>query len=173
MLRLSFSLVFASVILLTSEGVESAEPQIGRCHMGGCSWSSVLDKKIVEKRKGAVLIRLELIGGYSQHDNVEDYPSRYSSDVSIEWNTKSHTVFVACDVKRPLVVIGNQIDLLDLHDVPGVLEGAATLWVQTCYNSTDGNWIKVRERARIPKPEVLELTPSQEGVILGWISQYY
>lgn len=152
----------------------SEEPSLGRCYMGSCSWAMTTSKQIVEKKKGRVLFRLELVGGTSEHSESQEYPQSYSPNLGISWNSNSHTIFVLCDVKRPLVMMDDQVDLLDLHMVPGVLETAANLWVKTCYDAAPAAWASKDwlKKARIPQLDSTELSESEQRDALAWIQQY-
>lgn len=74
----------------------------------------------------------------------------------------------------PLVVFGTQVDLIDLYDVPGVLESSANIWVKTCYNAPPGSWASEvwLKKARIPKAPIDQLTDQQVKEVLTQTQRY-
>ena len=114
----------------------AAEPQLGRCHMGECSWSLTKDRAVVRRDANGSLLRLTLLGGTSQH------PDEYDSDANIEWNKSTHTVHIFCSSRLPAVMLEEsgemQVDVLDfVSGVPGVLESSANLYTSTCHPDDD------------------------------------
>jgi hypothetical protein len=159
---------------LTATTAFAAEPLLGRCYMNSCSWMVITSKQVVEKKRGSVLFKIELIGGVSEHEDHLNYPSSYSPDLAIEWGSKSETIFVACDVKRPLIVMDEHIDLLDLHNVPGVMESASNLWVNVCYDApyaawASSDWLK---KAKIPRLDITGLSDAEVRSVLSWVNHY-
>jgi hypothetical protein len=117
-----------------------AVPEIGNCHIGECSWSKLLEFAAAGKSPLGSLFRLELLGGTSEHDSVDDYPSSFSSRVQIKWDEHPHTVYVFCSEQLPAVMMktdeGAQVDVLDFTDptgLPDVLISSANLYSQACH----------------------------------------
>lgn len=117
-------------------------PQIGSCHMGSCSWGTLLNfSSPVETREG-LLFGVEVLGGESSHADVSEYPDAYSPSLDIEWNRKSHNVNVLCSLNEPSVIIGNQITTLDFNSVDHVEEPDANLYVSVCHGDLSYSWMR-------------------------------
>ena len=109
---------------------------LGRCHMGSCSWAKWLSVKSVGSSGSQEVLEATLLGGDSEHEEVEDYPSS-PKGVAINWSTESHTVKVTCSHTEPSV----STDVLSLNPetgVPGVQESAAELYFAACHSHFDG-----------------------------------
>ena len=115
-------------------------PEIGRCHMGDCSWSVILAREPVRRSASGQLVKLTLRGGTSHHED-EDYPSD-SRGVRIEWNSEPHEVFIFCSRVLPTVILavdgGYQADVLDfVSGPPPALESSANLYARVCHDGAD------------------------------------
>jgi hypothetical protein len=125
-----------------------AIPEIGNCHMGECSWSKTEEFAAAGKSPLGSLFRLELLGGVSEHESVDEYPTSYSPAINIKWDEQSHTVYVFCSERLPAVLMKTdgttQIDILDFTDptgLPDVLTSSANLYSQTCHMNS-AEWTK-------------------------------
>jgi hypothetical protein len=122
--------------------VEKKPPSIGNCHMGSCSWAKPLSVRVVQKSEEQAILEVELLGGDSTHEDVENYPSTYEG-VDIKWNKEPHKVVITCSYKHPTVSMDGQVDELPLNPrgVPDILISATNLYFQFCH-SYDGNGIE-------------------------------
>jgi hypothetical protein len=125
-----------------------AIPEIGNCHMGECSWSKIEVYAAAGKSSLGSLFRLELLGGVSEHESVDEYPTSYSPAIKIKWDEHPHTVYVFCSERLPAVLMKTdgttQVDVLDFTDptgVPDVLTSSANLYSQTCHMNS-AEWTK-------------------------------
>ena len=109
---------------------------LGRCHMGSCSWAKWISVKSLSSSGSQQVLEVTLLGGDSEHEEVEDYPSS-PKGVAINWNSEPHTFKVTCSRTAPSV----EDDLLSLNQeagVPGVQESAAELYFVACHSHFDG-----------------------------------
>lgn len=134
--------------------IPNSVPEIGNCHMGECSWSKLEKFAAAGKSPLGSLFRLELLGGVSEHDSVEDYPTSFSSALQMQWNERPHTVYVFCSQQLPAVLFETdgetQVDVLDFTDptgLPNVLISSANLYSQTCHMNAS-EWTKPDFAAR-------------------------
>lgn len=109
---------------------------IGRCHMGSCSWAKWKSVKLLSSADSQVVLEATLLGGSSEHEEIEDYP--YSSEgASIIWNSEPHTVKVICSREAPSV--GDEILPLGSESgVSGAQESAAEVYFVACHSHSDG-----------------------------------
>jgi hypothetical protein len=152
----------------------SAEPKLGRCHMGSCSWSMETNRQILHRERGRVLIAVEMLGGSSDHPADADYPNEYAPDIEIEWSTRSHTVHVLCDVQYPATIMGDQVIIIDFYQVSGVATSHANIWVEACYDAspfswTSEDWLRQSYIPRLPEDRFSE---RNEQMILRFVSRY-
>jgi hypothetical protein len=119
--------------------VEKTPPSIGRCHMNACSWGQPHSVRVVQKSQEQAILEVELLGGESTHEDVENYPSTYEG-VDIKWNKEPHKVIITCSYKHPTVSMDGQVDELPLNSkgVPDISISATNLYFQFCH-SYDGN----------------------------------
>ncbi|MDR2871567.1 MAG: hypothetical protein LBV45_03445 [Xanthomonadaceae bacterium] len=109
---------------------------LGRCHMGYCSWAKWIAVKSLPSSGAQQALEIKLLGGESEHEKVEDYP-RSPQGVSIKWNLEPHIVKVICSRTAPSV--SNEILLLNPETgIPGVQESAAELYFVACHSHFDG-----------------------------------
>ncbi len=109
---------------------------LGRCHMGSCSWAKWIAVKTLGSSDSQLTLELTLLGGESEHEEVDDYPTS-PQGVTINWNSEPHTVKVNCSRTAPSV----SDELLSLNPetgVPGVQESAAELYFVACHSHLDG-----------------------------------
>ena len=102
-------------------------PQLGYCHGGGCSWSREADRLVIRQDGRGRLIRLTLLGGFSD-----------DMDATVQWNARAHDVYVFCSTRLPAVMLhtenGWQVDAIDfVAGVPGVLMSSAAIYARTCH----------------------------------------
>ncbi len=102
-------------------------PQLGYCHGGGCSWSREAERVVVKQDARGRLIRLTLLGGFSD-----------DADATVQWNARTHDVYVFCSIRLPAVILhtenGWQVDAIDfVAGVPGVLMSSAAIYARTCH----------------------------------------
>jgi hypothetical protein len=119
--------------------VDKTPPSIGRCIWLSCSWGKPLSVRVLQKSLEQVILEVELLGGESTHEKVEDYPTTYKG-VDIKWNKEPHKVIITCSYKHPSTSLDGQVSELPLNSkgVPSVLESATNLYFQFCH-SYDGN----------------------------------
>jgi hypothetical protein len=115
-----------------------AEPLVGRCHMGSCSWSAELGRETLRETAAGRLLRLRLLGGSSEMTEEDDYESAYDERRRIEWNAAPHHVYVFCSTRLPTVMVateaGLQVEVLDLVEGPaGYQEADHNLYIATCH----------------------------------------
>ena len=143
--RIIVYLTLACPIIAFSNDINTRKNiEIGRCYMGSCSWSKEISvEKIGESSKGTLFTKL-ILGGNSQHKGV-NYPNFYNSNIKINWNKEPHNVYVFCSKTLPAVMMGDQVDFLDVSfGIPGVLISSLEIYSDTCH------------RGQIKKDEVIE-----------------
>jgi len=109
---------------------------LGRCHMGACSWAKWISVKSLNSADSQEALEITLLGGESEHEEVEDYPSS-PKGVAINWNSEPHTVKMICSRTAPSI----SEEILSLNPetgVPGVQESAAELYFVACHSHFDG-----------------------------------
>jgi len=118
----------------------TAGPQIGRCHMGGCSWFDIQSFEVVRETEDGALIRLKMRSGSSDHrDNA--YPQS-SRGVKIDWSPFSEDEHLFCSTRLPAWIArgesgGWEADRVDLLLSAGATEYMHNLYGHVCHPDGD------------------------------------
>ena len=147
-------------------------PEIGRCHMGTCSWSITKAQTVIRASADGRLIRLSLLGGEFPMDEMVamDLHRSLNREPHITWDKQPHTVYIFCSTRLPTVLIPIGPD--DAHPtgslyavaldftkfVPGAQESSANLYARTCFPH-DPDWTAEGFAARHSLPSVDPFPP--------------
>lgn len=114
----------------------AAEPRLGNCHMGACSWSEELSRDFLGSNARGMLYEVVLLGGESIHKD-----GRYDRRAPVKWNVAPHTTYVFCSKTMPLVM-GHydgklQADFLQIgNGVIGAYLSSLNLYGSVCHNTS-------------------------------------
>lgn len=115
-------------------------PEIGRCHMGGCTWFEVTSFEMVREIPNAALLKATVREGSSMHPN--GYP-RTSRGVAIDWSPESSDYYLFCSTRLPAVAFRDGEGLEAYRVNPGAPSGAAeyvtTIYNHVCHNGVEMN----------------------------------
>lgn len=116
-------------------------PRPGRCHMDVCSWSVVRSKTVLWSDRRGALLRIEAIGGASEHKNDSGgYPTEFTDKVRVEWDTKLYEYHVFCSKSLPAVIWSTEkdkyaADYIDFPALYGAIETSARLYAEECHRA--------------------------------------
>lgn len=135
-------MIFGAAPPLSAARPATAEPLLGNCHMGSCSYSREIRRAIMRETPAGRLFRVTLLGG-EQGEAGDDGPSE---DAPIVWNREPHDIFVFCSTRLPAVMMrlpGRrtlQTDLLDLggpEAITTILVSSANIYMEICHGLRD------------------------------------
>ena len=116
---------------------------LGRCHMGSCSWSQSQSTKILSNTKTEMMLEATILGGTSPFDPEEDHSP---SDRNIIWNKKPHKVVVYCSHTWPRTSLDKEISSFNFKEgIPGFLESDASLYFEYCHSFTGSPYQAITE----------------------------
>ena len=58
-----FNHLIAFCVLLMTGHAHASDPQVGRCMMGNCVWTKVLNKQLIKVKDGAILYKVQFQEG--------------------------------------------------------------------------------------------------------------
>lgn len=119
----------------------TAEPQLGRCHMGGCGWFQIRSFEVVRETEEGALIRLDMRDGGSKDD---DRPNRASPrGLNVDWGPYRNDEYVFCSTLHPAVISpaegGNGFEAyrIDLLLSAGATEYVTNVYSHVCHTGVD------------------------------------
>lgn len=123
-----------------------AEPLIGRCHMGGCSWFRIIGQQVLRQQGAERLVRANIAEGSSDHGADADYP-RNAREAKIGWNPPTDDYYFLCSSTRPLAILrkeqgGAGYDGLKLDFVNGpfgATQAVSAQYTAVCHPGEDMN----------------------------------
>lgn len=152
------SLAGAAVVALLCGEAFAENPQAGLCTGGYCAWGIIKSKAKIKEEKGATLYKLEVLAGSSEHKEGQ-YPDKYDPKINIEWNKKSHPVYIFCYDKLPVVIVDNKPVVINFQELAHSSESDAAVYVEICYGITDSSWASEGFAAKhdLEKPTVADV----------------
>src|SRR5690606_10554686 len=88
----------------SAAGSGTSRPEQGRCHMEACNWSIIESQTLLRREGPYRLYEVNLQSGSSEHRGGV-YPAGYSDELKIDWNNRTHTLFVLCAPEMPTVLM--------------------------------------------------------------------
>ena len=112
-------------------------PEIGRCHMNGCSWFEITDFDMVRETEDAALLRLTMREGASMHPNGR-YPAR-ARGVRIDWGPPTEEYFAFCSRRRPALITRSDDGAwealrIDPTTLSGATEFVTRVYAHVCHD---------------------------------------
>jgi len=136
--------------------------------MEACNWSIIESQTLLRREGPYRLYEVNLQSGSSEHRGGV-YPAGYSDELKIDWNNRTHTLFVLCAPEMPTVLMqvpdGFQVSVLGFaNGLFGYQMGSEGVYAHACH----GRWMTAGELAPLypaPPREAPEMVTRPEQLL--------